>query len=106
LLYQDTQASGVVSPTPPAVALSHDDDATAAAHTLVAAASGAPESTGKQPSTGIGLASSSRMPPAIPTVLGAARYVMGMKSLTERELRGGRAPDATRCAGRPEGALR
>jgi hypothetical protein len=107
LLHQDTQASGVASATPPAVEPSHDDGPAAAAHTLVAEASGARESTGKQPSMGIGLGSSGRMPPpVIPTLLGADRYVMGMKSVTDRELRGGRAPDATRCAMRPEGAWR
>ena len=96
MLNQDTQASGVPSPTPPA-----------AAHTLVADASGTPDSTGKQPSTGIGLASSGRMPPpVIPTVLGAGRYVMGMKSVIDREPRAGGAPEVARCGGQPEGTWR
>jgi hypothetical protein len=107
LLHQDTQASGVASATPPAVALSHDDDPAAAARTLVANGWGAPESTGKQPSTAIGLASSGRMPPpVIPTLLGAGRYVMGMKSIIDPEPRAGGEPEVARCGGQREGTWR
>jgi hypothetical protein len=81
LLHQDTQTFGA-SASLPAVTLSHVDDAAAAAHALVADASGVLESTGKQPTTGIGLASSGQTrPPAIPTIPGARRYVMSMKSV-------------------------
>jgi hypothetical protein len=102
LLHQDTQASGVASASPPAVALSDDDDPAAVAHTLVADASGAPESTGKQPSTGIGLASSGRMPrPFIPTLRSAGRYVMDMKRVTDREPSAGRAAVAANHGWQP-----
>jgi hypothetical protein len=105
LLHQDTQEFGP-SASLPAVSPTHADDAAAAAHAVVADASGGQERTGEQPSTGIGLGSSRQTrPSAIPTVLGAGRYVMSMKSVTDRELRAGRAPDAARCAGLPDGPL-
>jgi hypothetical protein len=107
LLHQDTQASGVASASPPAAVPNHDDGPAATEH---ARSPRPPEghAEGRQAAKhGLGLASSGGMrPPAIPTVLGAGGYVMDMKSVTGRQLRGSRAPDATRCVGRPEGTLR
>jgi hypothetical protein len=81
LLHQDTQTFGA-SASLPAVSPTHAYDPATAAHALVADASGALESTGKQPNTGIGLASSGQTrPPAIPTIPGARRYVISMKSV-------------------------
>jgi hypothetical protein len=94
LLHQDTRAFGVGSACLPAVSLTHDDDPTDA---VLAEASGAPQATGRQP-----LATSARtLPPAIPTLRSAGRYVMDMKSATDREPSAGRAAVAANHGWQP-----
>jgi hypothetical protein len=106
LLHQDTRAFGVASATLPTVSLTHDDDAAAAAHVGFAEASGAPQTTRRQPSMCIGLVRSGRTPAVIPTPSGAGGYVMGMKSVTDREPRAGRAPRVANCGRQAEGSRR